>query len=47
MQAKYRCHAFEHAAAWALATWFGLGASSLSTVLPNNGRFAQPNLGFL
>jgi uncharacterized protein (DUF1501 family) len=30
-----------------LATWFGVGASSLSTVLPNIGRFAQPNLGFL
>ncbi len=30
-----------------LATWFGVGASSLSTVLPNIGRFARPNLGFV
>ncbi len=30
-----------------LATWFGVSASSLSTVLPNIGRFAKPNLGFL
>ncbi len=30
-----------------LATWFGVSASNLSTVLPNIGRFAKPNLGFL
>lgn len=30
-----------------LATWFGVSASNLSTVLPNVGRFAKPNLGFL
>ncbi len=30
-----------------LATWFGVGAADLPTVLPNIGRFAQPNLGFL
>jgi uncharacterized protein (DUF1501 family) len=28
-----------------LATWFGVSASDLSTVLPNIGRFANPNLG--
>ncbi|MEY2497413.1 MAG: hypothetical protein QOD12_969 [Verrucomicrobiota bacterium] len=28
-----------------LATWFGVSASQLSTVLPNIGRFAHPNLG--
>ena len=28
-----------------LATWFGVSASNLSTVLPNIGRFAHPNLG--
>lgn len=28
-----------------LATWFGVSASELSTVLPNIGRFAHPNLG--
>ncbi|MGI8482539.1 MAG: DUF1501 domain-containing protein [Chthoniobacterales bacterium] len=28
-----------------LATWFGVSASDLSMVLPNIGRFAQPNLG--
>jgi uncharacterized protein (DUF1501 family) len=28
-----------------LATWFGVAASDLSTVLPNIGRFAHPNLG--
>jgi uncharacterized protein (DUF1501 family) len=28
-----------------LATWFGVSASDLSTVLPNIGRFAHPNLG--
>ncbi len=30
-----------------LATWFGVSASNLSTVLPNIGRFAKPNLGFM
>ncbi len=30
-----------------LATWFGVSASNLATVLPNIGRFASPNLGFL
>ncbi|MSU73504.1 MAG: DUF1501 domain-containing protein [Opitutus sp.] len=30
-----------------LATWFGVSASNLSVVLPNIGRFARPNLGFL
>ncbi len=30
-----------------LATWFGVSASNLPVVLPNIGRFAQPNLGFL
>jgi uncharacterized protein (DUF1501 family) len=30
-----------------LATWFGVSASNLSTVLPNIGRFAKPNVGFL
>lgn len=30
-----------------LATWFGLNASDLATALPNIGRFAHPNLGFL
>ena len=29
-----------------LATWFGVSASDLPTVLPNVGRFARPNLGF-
>ena len=28
-----------------LATWFGVSASDLHTVLPNIGRFAHPNLG--
>ncbi len=28
-----------------LATWFGVSASDLPTVLPNIGRFANPNLG--
>jgi uncharacterized protein (DUF1501 family) len=28
-----------------LATWFGVSASDLPVVLPNIGRFAQPNLG--
>lgn len=30
-----------------LARWFGVSQSDLPTVLPNIGRFAQPNLGFL
>jgi uncharacterized protein (DUF1501 family) len=30
-----------------LATWFGVSASDLPIVLPNIGRFAKPNLGFL
>jgi uncharacterized protein (DUF1501 family) len=30
-----------------LATWFGVSATNLPTVLPNIGRFANPNLGFL
>ena len=30
-----------------LATWFGVSASDLSTVLPNIGRFAKPDLGFM
>ena len=30
-----------------LATWFGVGGADLSTVLPNIGRFATPNLGFM
>jgi uncharacterized protein (DUF1501 family) len=30
-----------------LASWFGVSASDLPTVLPNIGRFAQPNLGFI
>ena len=30
-----------------LATWFGVSATNLATVLPNIGRFAKPNLGFL
>jgi uncharacterized protein (DUF1501 family) len=30
-----------------LATWFGVSATDLPTVLPNIGRFARPNLGFL
>ena len=30
-----------------LATWFGVSASDLSTVLPNIGRFATSNLGFM
>jgi uncharacterized protein (DUF1501 family) len=28
-----------------LATWFGVSASDLPTILPNIGRFAHPNLG--
>ena len=30
-----------------LATWFGVSNTDLVTVLPNIGRFAHPNLGFL
>jgi len=30
-----------------LASWFGVSAGNLATVLPNLGRFASPNLGFL
>lgn len=30
-----------------LASWFGVAASDLPTVLPNIGRFGNPNLGFL
>jgi uncharacterized protein (DUF1501 family) len=30
-----------------LATWFGVSASDLPIVLPNIGRFAKPNLGFV
>ena len=30
-----------------LATWFGVSPTDLPTVLPNIGRFAKPNLGFL
>ncbi|HEX4945425.1 MAG TPA: DUF1501 domain-containing protein [Blastocatellia bacterium] len=30
-----------------LATWFGVSAGDLTTVLPNLGRFARPNLGFM
>ena len=30
-----------------LALWFGVSATDLSVVLPNIGRFAKPNLGFL
>jgi uncharacterized protein (DUF1501 family) len=30
-----------------LATWFGVGPGDLSTVLPNIGNFATPNMGFL
>jgi uncharacterized protein (DUF1501 family) len=30
-----------------LATWFGVSASNMPLVLPNLGRFATPNLGFL
>jgi uncharacterized protein (DUF1501 family) len=30
-----------------LATWFGVSASSLPVVLPNIGRFATSNLGFM
>jgi uncharacterized protein (DUF1501 family) len=30
-----------------LARWFGVSDSDMSTVFPNIGRFAHPNLGFL
>lgn len=30
-----------------LASWFGVSATDLPIVLPNIGRFAKPNLGFL
>jgi uncharacterized protein (DUF1501 family) len=30
-----------------LASWFGVSSSNLPIVLPNIGRFANPNLGFL
>jgi uncharacterized protein (DUF1501 family) len=30
-----------------LATWYGVSATDLPTVLPNIGRFAKPNLGFI
>jgi uncharacterized protein (DUF1501 family) len=30
-----------------LATWFGVSATDLPSVLPNASRFAHPNLGFL
>jgi uncharacterized protein (DUF1501 family) len=30
-----------------LATWFGVSSANLPTVLPNLGRFASPNLGFM
>jgi uncharacterized protein (DUF1501 family) len=30
-----------------LATWFGVDNGNLSTVFPNIGRFASPNLGFM
>lgn len=30
-----------------LASWFGVSATNLPVVLPNIGRFAKPNLGFM
>jgi uncharacterized protein (DUF1501 family) len=30
-----------------LATWFGVDGGNLTTVFPNLGRFASPNLGFI
>jgi len=30
-----------------LARWFGVSDANMSTVLPNIGRFAKPNLGFM
>ncbi len=30
-----------------LARWFGVAQSDLPLILPNIGRFANPNLGFM
>lgn len=30
-----------------LARWFGVGQSEIASIVPNIGRFAQPDLGFL
>jgi uncharacterized protein (DUF1501 family) len=30
-----------------LASWFGVSPTNLPVVLPNIGRFAKPNLGFV
>jgi uncharacterized protein (DUF1501 family) len=30
-----------------LASWFGVDSGNISTVFPNLGRFASPNLGFV
>ena len=30
-----------------LASWFGVSPTNLPVILPNLGRFANPNLGFL
>ena len=30
-----------------LASWLGVSAGDLSSVFPNIGRFARPNLGFM
>ena len=30
-----------------MATWFGVSPTNLPLILPNVGRFAKPNLGFL
>ena len=30
-----------------IARWFGVSATDLTTVFPNLGHFANPNLGFL
>jgi uncharacterized protein (DUF1501 family) len=30
-----------------LARWFGVSDANLPVVLPNIGRFAKPNLGFM
>ena len=30
-----------------LARWFGVSESNMPMVLPNIGRFAQPDLGFM
>jgi uncharacterized protein (DUF1501 family) len=30
-----------------LAKWFGVSDSDLPVILPNIGRFAQPDLGFM